>query len=156
MSFFMPQPQSRRRLNDPPGTTGSTTGDGTGSGTTPNPTPIKLGFAARLTDGPFLTSSDLLSGAIAGGVGMASGHNEMNSLKTLGVQIGSSVIGRSIERVLPEAVSTLKPLVAFAISNAVLNSVAGRKKNLLQKVAVGTAIDLGTSAFLANDETSVF
>jgi hypothetical protein len=162
MSFFTPQPQTRRRLGDAPGATGAAGGtipgatgdtilDGSG-GSTPTK---NISWVKRLTAGDFVTQTDVVSGLVAGGIGLASGQKEMAALKTAGIQLGSSLIGRKIENVMPKAIDTLTPLFSFAISNAVLNSISGRKKNLLQKVAVGTAIDLGSSAFM-QEESSLF
>jgi hypothetical protein len=152
MSIF----QVQQRQNNMFSTTNPPAGDGTSGTTNPtDPVDPKKGFISRMTNIPFLTQTDLVSGVAAGALGMFSGQNEMNSLKTAGIQVGSSLIGRSISEVLPDAVSNFKPLVGFAISNAILNSTFGRKKGLLQKVAVGTSIDLGSSAFMQT-EKSVF
>jgi hypothetical protein len=145
MSFFTPQPQvQNRRLGD---ATNPPTGNGTGS--TPE------GWVKRFTSGAFLTTTDLVSGAIAAGVGMAAGQNQMSTLRTAGIQVGSSLIGRKLENIMPASVSTLTPLVSFAVANAGLNALSGKRKNLLQKVAVGTAIDLASSSFMGT-ESSVF
>jgi hypothetical protein len=151
MSIFQVQQRQNNMFSttNPPGDGTSTTPIPPVDGTT------KQGFISRMTNIPFLTQTDLVSGVAAGALGMFSGQNEMNSLKTAGIQVGSSLIGRSISEVLPDAVSNFKPLVGFAISNAILNSTFGRKKGLLQKVAVGTAIDLGSSAFMM-EEKSLF
>ena len=104
-------------------------------------------YLSNFTAGPILTYGDAVSSVAAAGVKMAMGGSSMSAGTAGFIQGMSSMLGRRVENVLPPSVPVqLKPILGFGLSNAALHALAGHRRGLPKKVAIGVIVDMASSA----------